>query len=334
MKATPEDMAQRVISADTAEKPKCMAFRKPAVIAAAAAVLMVGGVTAGAATGLFNFNEVFHSVNAESEALGEALLGAADNIRASISDDDYVVELKGVTGSPSSLLANIEISRADGKPINWLKNAYVDVTDITLENADSFSGGSYNYGLNEQGVLSIDWEHRLGYDKLLVGELLMEGTVSLSGNVNLEDGDSIKKLDWTIEFDYTPSEESLKIAKAADVSENCMLNVYGNLEETEYDGCELDVNAITLTSTFAILNGKMLNEDAVMYGLTNTNDVRLIKNDGSEIVAWLLGYSGSFDGGIDFTMEYYDDENFINNLAINVDEIKAISINGTVYELS
>ena len=334
MSATPEDMAQRVISADTAEKPKRMAFRKPAVIAAAAAVLMIGGVTAGAATGLFNFNEVFHSVNAESEELGEKLLGEASNIKTTISDDDYVVALKGVTGSPSSLLANIEISRADGKPISGLKNTFVHVESITLENSDSFSGGGYNYGVNEQGVLSIDWEHRLGYDKLLAGELLTDGTVSLSGNVDLQDGGETKTLDWTMEFDYTPTEESLRTVKAADVSENCKLNVYGNLEETEFADCELDVNAITLTSTFGVLDAKLLNGDSVEYGLDNTNDVRLIKNDGSEIVACIQGYRGNIDGDIDFTMSYYADGSYINTLAVDVSEIKAISINGTVYELS
>ena len=334
MSATPEDMAQRVISADIAEKPKRMAFRKPAVIAAAAAVLMVGGVTAGAATGLFNFNEVFHSVNAESEELGEKLLGEASNIKTTISDDDYVVALKGVTGSPASLLANIEISRADGKPISGLKNTFVHVESITLENSDSFSGGGYNYGVNEQGVLSIDWEHRLGYDKLLAGELLTDGTVSLSGNVDLQDGGETKTLDWTLEFDYTPTEESLRTVKAADVSENCTLNVYGNLDETEFADCELDVNAITLTSTFGVLDAKLLNGDSVEYGLDNTNDVRLIKNDGSEIVACIQGYRGNIDGDIDFTMSYYADGSYINTLAVDVSEIKAISINGTVYELS
>lgn len=334
MKATPEDMTQRVISADTAEKPKRMAFRKPAVIAAAAAVLMVGGVTAGAATGLFNFNEVFHSVNAESEELGEKLLGEASNIRSTISDDDYVVELKGVTGSPTSLLANIEISRADGQPINDMKNVYFDVEDITFENADSFSGGGYFISINDQGNICIEWEHRLDNDKLIAGELLMDGTVSLGGSVELEDGSETKTLDWTLEFDYTPSEESLRTVKAADVSENCKLNVYADLEETAHADCELDVNAITLTSTFGILNGKMLNGDSVEYGLDNTNDVRLIKNDGSEIRAWLFGYSGRVDGGIDFTMEYYADENCVESLAIDVTEIKAVSINGTVYEIS
>lgn len=334
MKAAPEDMAKRVIGADTAEKPKRMAFRKPAVIAAAAAVLMVGGVTAGAATGLFNFNEVFHSVNAESEELGEKLLGEASNIRSTISDDDYVVELKGVTGSPSSLLANIEISRADGKPISGLNNTYIYLESVTLENDDSFSGGSYFSNINEQGNICIDWEHRLGYEKLLAGELLMDGTVSLSGNVDLQDGGEAKTLDWTMEFDYTPTEESLRTVKAADVSENCMLNVYADLEETAHADCELDVNAITLTSTFGVLDAKLLNGDSVEYGLDNTNDVRLIKNDGSEIMVWLFGYSGRVDGGIDFTMEYYADGSYINTLAVDVSEIKAISINGTVYELS
>lgn len=334
MSATPEDMAQRVISADTAEKPKRMAFRKPAVIAAAAAVLMVGGVTAGAATGLFNFNEVFHSVNAESEELGEKLLGEASNIKTTISDDDYVVALKGVTGSPASLLANIEISRADGKPISGLNNTYIYLESVTLENDDSFSGGSYFSTINEQGNICIDWEHRLGYEKLLAGELLTDGTVSLSGNVDLQDGGETKTLDWTLEFDYTPTEESLRTVKAADVSENCTLNVYGNLDETEFADCELDVNAITLTSTFGVLDAKLLNGDSVEYGLDNTNDVRLIKNDGYEIVACIHGYRGNIDGDIDFTMSYYADGSYINTLAVDVSEIKAISINGTVYELS
>ena len=334
MKTAPEDMADRVIGADKVEKPKCMAFRKPAVIAAAAAILMIGGVTAGAATGLLNFNEIFGRVSVEDEEFGEKLLGEASNIKGTISDNDYVIALKGVTGSPSSLLANIEISREDGNPISALNNTYIYLESVTLENDGSFSGGSYFSTINEQGNICIDWEHRLGYEKLLAGELLVDGRVSISGNVDLLDGGETKTLGWTIEFDYTPTEESLKTIKAADVSENCTLNVYGNLEETELADCELDVKAIMLTSTFGILEAKLLDGDAIQYGLNNTNDVRLIKNDGSEIVACIHGYSGNIDGDIDFTVSYYADGSYIDTLAIDVSEIEAISINGTVYEFS
>lgn len=335
MEVDPEEMARRVISAQTAERPKCVAFKKPVVIAAAAAVVMVGGVTAGAVTGLFNFNEIFHSVSVEDEEFGEKLLGNADNVKTTVSNDDYVVRLKGVTGSPSALFANIEISRADGQPLSATETAYIDVKGITMENCDSFGGVGYNYAVNEYGSLDIDWEHRLGYDKLLAGEVLTDGSILLSGSVDFVDGGDIKTLDWTMEFDYTPSAESLRVAKAADVSEDCVLNCYSDHGQTEHDTVECDISAITLTSTVGVINCKLLNGAALMPSLREDNDIRLIKSDGSEIKAFFAGIGGEVaDDSLNCIIRYYADNSFADELAVDLSEIKAISINGSIYELS
>lgn len=334
MKATPEDMAQRVISADAAEKPKRMAFRKPAVIAATAAVLMVGGVTAGAATGLFNFNEVFDTVSVEDEAFGQTLLGGVSNLKATVSNDDYVVELKGVTGSHASLLANIEISRADGQPITALRDVNVGVSDIILQQTSSFSGGGWSSRINADGKLSIDWEYRLSYDDLLNGKESVEGATVIGGSVNFDDNGEAVPLDWKLEFDYTPSEESLRSVKAVDTDENCTLCSEFN-EGGEHKELECDISDITLTSTFGVIRG-VITDEVFLMPCREDNDIKLIKNDGTEINTKIGSVNGDDDGNsLNFILHYLENESiYSDELAVNLAEIKAISINGTVYELS
>lgn len=332
--SSPEDMARRIIDAENAA-PKRITLKRPAIIAAAAAAAMTVGVTAGAATGLFSFNDIFGSVSVTDDTFGDALLGAASNIKTTVSDDDYVVALKGVTGSPASLLASIEIYRADGQPINGLENARVDMAEVDFMNSDSFSGGKWYYDLNNEGTLNLDWEHRLDYDKLLDGELLVDGKVSLYGNVELEYNGDITPLEWTLDFDYTPSEESLRVARAVDTDENCVLCCSESLSDGRHSKLECDISDIVLTSTFGIFNGTVLDTESIMPCHGDDNDIKLIKSDGSEIKAQIASVGGDEDGNsFNFILRYSDSGIYTDELAVDLTEIKALSINGTVYELS
>lgn len=334
MSSSPEEMAQRVINADNAARPNRVKFKKPAVFSAAAAVLIVGGVTAGAATGIFNFNEIFSSISAEDDTLGEQLMGNADNIRTDISDDDYIITLNGVTGSPISLLANIKIARADGKPITKVDSVYFDVQSIKLQNSNSFGGGGYFSAIGQDGALSIDWTHSLSYDNLLRGKVLTDGTVSLGGNVSLCADNEIVNVDWTIDFDYTPSEESIRTAKAVDVSENCSLKCYKVSDETEHPTVDCDIYAMVLTDTVGVINCNMLSDEFVMPIAFGGNDIKLIKKDGTEIKVMLTSGSGSEDDSINFIMTYYEDNTNGKTLAVDVSDIEAVSINGTTYTIA
>ncbi len=138
-----EDMTARVTKA-AQEQPKHRAVRKPAVVAAAAAaVVMAGGVTA-AATGMFNINDIFGGrISAQDEQLAEALVAAAD-LTWTVSDEDYMIELKGVTGSEYDMMVALEISREDGKPVtDFMTNIPEDGRLICMYNDSSFDNDEF-----------------------------------------------------------------------------------------------------------------------------------------------------------------------------------------------
>ena len=137
---------------------------RPAAAIAAAAVLMVGGVTAAAATGLLNINDMFGGrISAQDEQLAQGLVGAAKDFTWTTSDDDYAIELKGVTGSESDMLLMYEIVRTDGRPVtDFMTNipedrglvGFVEV-GFSDENAFSTAMSDNQYAVNEQGNIEI-----------------------------------------------------------------------------------------------------------------------------------------------------------------------------------
>ncbi len=144
---------------------KKRSFRPVAVIAAAA-VLMVGGVTAAAATGLLNINDMFGGrISTEDEALAGELVIAAEDFTWSVSDDDYMIELKGVTGSESDMLLMYEIVRTDGRPVtdfmtNIPEDGELDMfTDISFSDNSPYTvTGSDMYFINEDGNIGIYYQ--------------------------------------------------------------------------------------------------------------------------------------------------------------------------------
>lgn len=153
-----EDMTERVLKAAN-EKPKRRAFRKPVVIAAAAAVVLVGGVTA-AATGMFNINDMFGGrITAQDEQLAGALVGAAQDFTWTVSDDSYVIEFKGITGSEYDMMVSYEIARADGKPVtDFMTNIPEDGKLACSYNDSSFDNDEfeiYRYGTEVRRELHL-----------------------------------------------------------------------------------------------------------------------------------------------------------------------------------
>lgn len=336
---TPEssnaEFLERVLRKAEAMDNKKTFNKRPLIIAAAAALTLCAGVSAVAATGLLDFNAIFgNAITAEDEQLGAELLGGVSNVQYTVSDDDYIVTLNGVTGSPASLIAHIEISRADGQPINNMEYAYLDVKDIVLNNFhEGFSGGRYEYGINENGSIAIGWEHRLSYDKLLEGETLLAGPVSVNGTVTFEDNGELNDLEWQTTFDYTPSAESLRSLTPLDTSVPCTINCeYFDSDELIQSPCTIE--KLRLTSTVGVISAS-INDAELFAKLNDGNTIRLIKKDGSEVIAAFAGgYPSDDNARFHNTIHYYTDETLCHLLAVDLDEIAAISINGTVYELA
>ena len=157
-----EDIAKNVMAAEKRTESSRMRF-KPFAVAAAAAVVLVGGVTAAAATGLIDFNEIFGGrITTQDEQLAGALVGAAHDFSWTVSDDDYMIELKGITGSKSDMLLVYEIARTDGKPVtDFMTNIPEDGRlegFIGIEFSDESTIGikdSNQFIVNEQGNIEV-----------------------------------------------------------------------------------------------------------------------------------------------------------------------------------
>lgn len=158
---------------------------RPAAAIAAAAVLMVGGVTAAAATGLLNINDMFGGrISAQDEQLAQGLVGAAKDFTWTTSDDDYAIELKGVTGSESDMLLMYEIVRTDGRPVtdfmtNIPEDGELDMfTDISFSDHSPYMmKGSDMYFINEDG--NVDIYYRIVTNGNITGEHYSQKSVNL-----------------------------------------------------------------------------------------------------------------------------------------------------------
>lgn len=149
---------------------KTVKFRKPVIAICAAAAALSLGITGAAAAGIFDFNEIFGSrIRVENEELGSSLIGNAGNIKWSVSDDDYVVNLKGVTGSRENLITIIEIARADGTPVeDYFENtdllaktnltSCTEVIKIDGDYTNGKAGAGYDTYVNEKGNIEMSIE--------------------------------------------------------------------------------------------------------------------------------------------------------------------------------
>ena len=134
---------------------------RPVAVIAAAAVLMVGGVTAAAAMGLLNINDMFGGrISTEDEALAGELVIAAEDFTWTVSDEDYMIELKGVTGSEYDMMVAFEMSRMDGKPVtDFMTNIPEDGKLVCMYNDSSFENDEfeiYRYSTERHHKMYLD----------------------------------------------------------------------------------------------------------------------------------------------------------------------------------
>lgn len=363
-----------------AEKENKKTARKPFAAAIAAAAAITLGVTGAAAAGIISFNDIFGSkINAETE-YSYLLMGRAENVKASASDEDYNVSLLGVTGGNDCAIMSIEISRRDGKPVtDYFLNRNDDSTLMGIissecgwENPDADSR-QYSYTqINEAGnilvsaELSVEFDHiedtSLAGEKITVsgdsfypsddffsyideigakrsdsGASYADGTpADLSSVVSLP-------LEWSISFDYFPSEkasEKLHI-KENDLNRAVTLkrtkNYTVNPSSDEIEEYTVEVRDIEIGCTMGFIELKEYQE-SVSEGFPQ-DEILLITKDGKEI-------NTQFNGGLSYgydgyavsrnKLEYYSEsaEQGYCRFAVDVSEIAAISINGERFELA
>ncbi len=385
------------------ESKKRISIRKPVIAICAAVAALTLGTVGAAAAGFINFNDIFgNTIRTDDAELGEALIGNAENVKWTVSDKDYVVNLKGVTGTNERVMAVVEIARADGTPVeDYFKNKDVLGETILLSgskymglsNPDVNLGKSIYTYVNEIGNIEISYQIYLGtYDTCGITALdgerviydgigfypasILDGGTYLGGDYNMIGGNygepseeirqrleelSVLNLDWSMEFDYVPSETSAKTYTVTDLSQpsyfECEVERFNDKDgdgELEADAGEIEVIAenerfevmfdeITVNSlggTFSakVNLGEYTASDLYVSPLhTGVLDISFIKNDGTEYDVTVIVTSGTsgnnFETGImkcGYDFEYHHGG---GQTAVDLSEISAISINGTVYNL-
>ena len=389
--------------AEKMENKRRISIRKPVIAICAAVAAVALGTVGAAAAGLINFNEIFGSViRTDNAELGKALIGNAENVEWSVSDEKYVVNLKGVTGTNERVMAVVEIARADGTPVE----EFFKHKDI-IEETFLYSGSNYmglsdpeaNLGksiftyINEKGNIEVNYQVYLGaYDTNGVNSLngqriIMEGMGFYSGSTfkeatdiggynlfsgngnELSEASKLKLeeiselfLEWSMEFDYVPSETSAKTYTVSDLSQSsyfeCDVEQWNDKDgngEFEADAGEIEI--IAENERFEIMFDKITvnciggtfsaKADLGEYAALGINirpwhsdgvlDIEFIKNDGTESEIMIIMTSGSagcdFETGIMECTYDFEYHNGVGQTAVDLSEISAISINGTVYNL-
>ncbi|MDE7288023.1 MAG: hypothetical protein K2N71_00780, partial [Oscillospiraceae bacterium] len=129
----------------------------------AACVVFVIGVTAAAAE-FIDFETVFgNRITVKDSELASSLVGTVSKFKYKVSNKDYKIEIKGVTGDDRSVLVAAEIIRTDGEPIidHFVNPIQPDEkqlltlsqeTEILTEFTYSYS---MDYGVNKAGNIEL-----------------------------------------------------------------------------------------------------------------------------------------------------------------------------------
>ena len=389
-----DDIIRKAEAMRTTESIKHRTVKRVPAAIAAAAVLSVGAGTA-AATGLLDFNSSFGKViTAEDQNTANALVSNMKDISWRVSDEDYIIIPKGVTGTERSFIASFEIARADGEPVSEhllyqptqkeLFSTYSCNAALTEDEMESYGSGvdKLSFTLNENGNIdvvigmtcsadivgrriSMNFADLYEMDRLsdflnkndinttfceagtsVDHSALKDATVydaeffSQNGTVpaDIDTGDIVlHELDWQMEFVYEPSAAAVRKLTAADVSESFTEMLQVDRDEYIYIPCSME--KIELNSVNAVLSYRTERAVDDRYNditYSQKLDVFLVTRNGDHIATdFAFGcVEEQSDGTVSssVTLRMTDDSG--SSLAVDLSDIAAISVNGTVYALS
>ncbi len=359
--------------------------------AAAVFAVLICGITAAAVTGLIDFEAVFgdYIVVKDSE-LANSLVGTVKNFKYKVSDSDYKIEIKGITGSDKRVIVIAEILRVDGEPVadHFVNSVSSDerLLECLWSDRDVFMTGhrgSWNYHINEAGNIELYEEFEADETTLNGKKITVEGenfypnrafrdfknennveyikwnTYNFSGYAQRDENGGITgehiipaevddsgvialDLEWEFSFKYTASDKSAEVKSLSAPKDNFILkqNVFNRLD-TSVIYCEITAvpTYIEAGSTGGSIDFEYEmteydnNIDYIMDFFGN-NKVYVILKSNERIRAGFDGGSLRPVGNIykcSYGITYWDEND--NKIFVNVDDIEAIEINGTVYEL-
>lgn len=335
-------------------KPK-FSFRKPLTVICAAAITLSLSITGAAAAGIINFNEIFDKrISVQDEKLGEALLCSAENFTYTISDDAYQIEMQGITGTGYEIIGTLVVSRRDGAPVtDYIEAVSIDNKVIMLDNTDCKVHLSEKYTdyITNGGAMCCYYTDNDGNLKI---ELNISCHTSMYGNkIHISCDKKYGKLpfDWIVEFTYIPSEASTeklyrgyftvedKVPVTYQVSDDKMQ------EQTEAVETLANLKCIRLNCVGGTIEGKAeLPQEWIQKAAGREMaafDITLTKKDGSTVYAFIESgnyYNNSFIMKLRYTSDDLDtlieNESLRENLiAVDLSEIKSITINGKTFDM-
>lgn len=316
---------------------------KPLAVAAAAAVVLVGGFTAAAATGLVDFNEIFGGrITATDEQLAGSLVGTAKDFAWSVSDNDYMIELKGITGSKSDMLLVYEIARTDGRPVtDFMTNIPEDgmlkgFIDIAFSDESTFSSAmdSNQYIVNDKG--NIEAYNRIITDGDISGQRYSVEGVNLYPEQTLQA--FLQQQDEAIfMWDHKSSEHPIGFYSYNSFNDNEPLNIA--LDDERIIGLELSWNVdFTYSPSETAILSKSISDDAATVSInrcsrstkeSETLECKITKSHFSCVGGWLkVEYYGDGTGTV------YEKNNKVYLLTENGSELPCAFVehgHGTLY---
>ena len=398
-----EELVDSVLSFKTeAVCRKKISVKRILCTVTAACAVLICGITAAAVTGLIDFEAIFGDhIRVDDSELASSLVGTVSGFKYKVSDDDYKIDIKGVTGSDKAVTVIAEISRVDGVPVadcfanpvspderileclwseddifltgysgSWQyyineagnieifkefeSESKISGKKITVEGENFYPGFTYRNFMNENNVSYIKWDdyNFSGYaqrDKngSITGANLVPAEVDDSSVIALD-------LEWKFSFKYTASDKSAEVKSLTAPEENFIINptVYSHihqsvnhhLDDSDIIACEIMAvpTYIEAGSTDASVNFEYEmteydnNPDYSIGFFDNYgNELYIILKDGELVRCGIDSGSGEPDGNIykcSCRMHYFDEND--KRIFINADDIAALSINGTVYELN
>ena len=377
------------VAAEAVERPERKISAKR-ILGTAAAVcgVLVCGVTAVGAAGLIDFDEVFgNRVSVSDSELASSLVGTVNNFKYKVSDKDYKIDIKGVTGDGSSVLVAAEILRKDGTPVIECFANPVPPDErqlVTLsQNADVLTEVPYcysmDYRVNKSGNIDIFISFggsdggMEGSKMLLKGENFYpagayidfkynnpneedayteytytqcgESSENISNNVptNLND---ILALDlkWEFSFTYRQSDKSKQVKSLNAPEESFPLNLKVHTVGTKDEFVRkltaqpsyMEAGSTGGRVDYVYKNTGYVGNLTYVTDVSECNEIYIIMKDGERVEASIGSGCETPEENIitcSYDLFYWDEDSF-TSVFINADDIAAISINGTVYELN
>lgn len=316
------------------ENTRRLSIKKPVVAACAAVAVLGVGVTAAAATGLIDFNELFGGrIGAYNENVNNEVLAEISNVVVNSSSDEYTLELNGVISTGEYLAGSCELVRTDGTPVvdymfnpdvegrfdsnkwwTWLYDENGNVVDsVPNDSVEHYLG----FVINDEGNISCNF-HFQAADIISLAK-----SAEITFGANWIEHEGSQPCTMSIRFDYTPTEEALRSKTIVTDGKTVQLD---------------NSKATVIDSRFDCLSGSFTLE----YELANDDldlgqTVALILSDGNEMPIELCSmttYHNELGVGRETFNFVYSSELDGNITAFDIDDIEAVSINGTVFDLA